>query len=206
MSNDEHRSSLVPLPSVVAIEADQLAAAAAALQRADYEGARLLFERVDRDALWGYYDSAGRVWQERHRKAAHADHVKVPHRAIPKSVNLDVAVRDGWRCRYCGVRLISYDFSREVNRRFPDLWVISPAVERNMHPAAYLLRYTPDHVVPHWTGGSNEADNLVACCGTCQYQKGQCTIEELDLSNPFDRAPVIDTWDGLSGRFGPIRF
>jgi hypothetical protein len=75
-----------------------------------------------------------------------------------------------------------------------------------MHPAAYLLRYTQDHVVPLSAGGTNEANNVVATCGTCQYQKGSCTLDELALLNPFDRPPIVDGWDGLAGRFGAIKY
>ncbi len=49
-------------------------------------------------------------------------------------------------------------------------------------------------------------DNLVACCGPCQYAKGSCTLEELDLLNPFSRPAPVDGWDGLAGRFGAIKF
>ena len=199
-------ASLLPLPTAVGAEADQLGAVASAIVRGDVEAGRCLLERVNRDALRVYYDSAGWVWQARHRPEAHQTRVKVAAHGIPKAVNLEVAARDRWRCRYCGVRLISFDFSKRLHNLFPDLWVIDPGVERLMHPAAYLLRYTPDHVVPRSAGGANDASNLVACCGTCQYQKGDCSIEELGLSNPFDRLPIPDGWDGLSGRFGPVQF
>ncbi len=62
--------------------------------------------------------------------------------------------------------------------------------------------YTPDHVVPWHAGGTGEIDNLVASCGTCNYMKGSCSIEELDLLDPRLYAPVVDGWHGLSGVLG----
>ena len=41
---------------------------------------------------------------------------------------------------------------------------------------------------------------------TSQYQKGDCRLDELGLTNPFDRPPTVDSWDGLAGRFGSIEY
>jgi hypothetical protein len=199
-------ASLVPLPEAVAAEVYQLEAVATAITRDEIGVARQLLGRIDRDALWSYYDTAGKEWGRRHRREDHFGGSATNRRRIPDATKLEVATRDGWRCRYCGVRLISFDFSRKLNELFPDVWVIDPAVERKMHPAAYLFRYTQDHVVAHAVGGDNSAGNLVACCGTCQYQKGSCSLEEMGLVNPLSRPPIRDGWDGLSGRFGPIRY
>ncbi len=194
------------IPTVVASEPDQLLAATEALLRGEVDVARHLIARIDRDALWLYYDAAGFVYEARHDAAAHAGRIPGKTTAIPTAVKGEVAVRDGWRCRYCGLRLVSRDLIVSINARLGDEFVIDGSVERLMHPAAYLLRYTQDHVVPRSAGGTNEPSNVVAACGTCQYQKGDCTLDELGLMNPFDRPPRVDSWDGLAGRFGKIRY
>lgn len=58
---------------------------------------------------------------------------------IPKK---EIYYRDGGHCRYCGKNLTS----------FSD-WLI----------------YTIDHVVPRAAGGTDEADNLVLCCPSCNW-------------------------------------
>ncbi len=206
MTNDALSDCLVPLPEVVATEPYQLEAVAASILRNEIDVARRLLDRIHRDALWSYYDAAGAEWARRHRKDLHTAPSGGRRARITDATKHAVATRDEWRCRYCGLRLISFDFSKKRNELFPDVWVIDPAIERKMHPAAYLLRYTPDHVVAYSTGRDNSAENLVACCATCQYQKGSCSLEELGLANPLTRPATRDRWDGLAGRFGPIRF
>jgi hypothetical protein len=196
----------MPLPTVVASESDQLLAATVALLRGEVDVARHLIDRIDRDALWLYYDAAAFVYEARHDGAAHADRTPGKKVAIPTAVKREVAARDGWRCRYCGLRLVSRDLIVGINARLGDAFVIDGSVERSMHPAAYLLRYTQDHMVPRSAGGTNEPNNVVAACGTCQFQKGDCTLDELGLANPFDRPPTVDGWDGLAGRFGRIEY
>ena len=39
----------------------------------------------------------------------------------------------------------------------------------------------------------------MAICGTCNFQKGNCSIDELSLQNPFDSSSVPSNWDGLDG-------
>jgi hypothetical protein len=194
------------LPTVVASEPDQLLAATAALLRGEIDVARHLIDRIDRDALRSYYDAAASVYEARHDAAAHANRTPGKRFAIPTAVKREVAARDGWRCRYCGLRLVSRDLIVGINARLGDAFVIDGSVERLMHPAAYLLRYTQDHMVPRSAGGTNEPSNVVAACGTCQFQKGDCTLDELGLANQLDRPPTVDGWDGLAGRFGRIEY
>jgi hypothetical protein len=189
----------MPLPTVVASESDQLLAATVALLRGEVDVARHLIDRIDRDALWLYYDAAAFVYEARHDGAAHADRTPGKKVAIPTAVKRGVAARDGWRCRYCGLRLVSRDLIVGINARLGDAFVIDGSVERSMHPAAYLLRYTQDHMVPRSAGGTNEPNNVVAACGTCQFQKGDCTLDELGLGEPI-RPPAHGGRLGRPGR------
>jgi hypothetical protein len=199
-------ASLVPLPEAVAAEAYQLEAVATAITRDEIGVARQLLGRIDRDALWSYYDTAGEEWGRRHRREDHLGGSATNRRRIPDATKLEVATRDGWRCRYCGVRLISFDFSRKLNELFPDVWVIDPAIERKMHPVVYLFRYTqgprgrprgrraqqrwqPRRLLRHLP--VPERKLLRGGAGT-----GQPAVS---LAHP-------GRLGGLSGRFGPIRY
>lgn len=86
----------------------------------------------------------------------------------------------------------------------------SAAIGDQPHPDANDARVAtgpspPEHVVPLSLGGSNNPDTLVSAFWTCQFQKGQCTLEELWLHDPRDRVPVSGEWDGLESMFGPLR-
>jgi 5-methylcytosine-specific restriction endonuclease McrA len=196
-------SSLLPLPDAVAVEADQFKAVADAIDRKDLKGARVLLRRVNRDALWSYYYDAGYVYEARHNPEDHRERLAAPKTTIPNALKKELAERDGWTCQYCGVRLLSYDFIKGLNSRFPDEFPVT-GIEKTMHPAALVLRYTQDHVVPRSAGGNNDLSNLVTCCGTCQYQKGDCTLGELALRDPPRGKKSPQPWDGLVLRFGPV--
>ncbi len=106
--------------------------------------------------------------------------------------------RDGYRCRYCGIKLIS----RRVFKKFrdalgrPDVFALNKA-NRERHGIALLAWPSADHVVPHELGGATDESNLVASCFPCNFGKWKFTIEQLGIRNPFDFAPQIGEWDGL---------
>ena len=94
-----------------------------------------MIDRIDCDALWLYYDAAGFVYEARHNTDSHAGRIPEKSTAIPIAVKAEVAVRDGWRCRYCGLRLVSRDLIVGINGRLGDAFVVDASVERLMHPA-----------------------------------------------------------------------
>lgn len=66
-----------------------------------------------------------------------------------------------------------------------------------------LLRLTWDHVEPLTRGGPNTADNVVTTCGPCNFQKSDCTLEELSLIDPRPGgrpSTLQPAWSGLNGR------
>lgn len=160
---------------------------------------------MNRDALEQYWAAAGWVNEARHDPSAHAGRTSVKRSAIPVGLKRDLAERDGWRCRYCGVRLLSKDFLANLTRLFP-LDFADTGRHATQHPALAVLRFNQDHVTPRSAGGPNTLDNLVSSCGTCNYAKSDCSIEELGLQSPFSRDAFVDDWDGLAGRFGPVTF
>jgi 5-methylcytosine-specific restriction endonuclease McrA len=110
---------------------------------------------------------------------------------------LEVFRRDGWRCRFCGIRILSLDAIKLLDAIFPDevRWRVKPY--RNRNAAFNVLASSLDHILPHGRGGDNDMVNLVAACGSCQFGRMQYTLEEVGFIDPRARPPIVDAWDGL---------
>ena len=104
---------------------------------------------------------------------------------------------DGWRCRFCGVKVICKSARSILTRIFATEahWT---SREFQRHSALHAMASSLDHVVPHGRGGKNEPSNFVTTCYCCQFGRGEWRIEEMQLSDPRERAPVVDSWDGLT--------
>lgn len=105
--------------------------------------------------------------------------------------------RDGYLCRYCGVRVIP----REVLTAYGE--IVGQEVfgtgraNAARHGAALVSWAEIDHVAPYKKGGRTEEDNLVASCWACNYGKDRYTVEQLGIQDPRDRQPLDSDWDGL---------
>lgn len=75
------------------------------------------------------------------------------------------------------------------------------------HPMQCVLRLTWDHVEPFAPGGSHDASNLAVSCGACDSNKGNCTLDELGVTDPRGRFEPSGKWHGLDGGLGsrPLR-
>ena len=118
------------------------------------------------------------------------------NRMPPARVINEIYCRDGWRCRFCGVRVISSQAIKLIRDMFP-LTARWGARDVEKHPAFLALQSSLDHISPHSRGGDNDPYNLVTACYPCQFGRNQWTLEEVGLSDPRLRPPVIDEWDGL---------
>ncbi|HEV2810755.1 MAG TPA: HNH endonuclease signature motif containing protein [Acidimicrobiales bacterium] len=186
--------------------ADVLRSAVDALVRSDESQATKELTQLEDAPFRTYWTAGGVEWERRHQSAAHLPPaVRRVARPIPAATRRAVGERDGWRCRYCGLRLIARDVITALNASFPALFPWG-ATDLTKHAAGLVLLYTPDHVVPWRAGGDNTPENLVAACGTCNYMKGSCLLEELDLADPRARQPVQDEWTGLSGILSKPKF
>src|SRR6266849_2627247 len=67
----------------------------------------------------------------------------------------------------------------------------------DLHAAFLYVSATLDHVVPHSRGGRNDMGNLVAACWPCNFGRGGYLLEQMGLSDPRQRPPIRDDWDGL---------
>ncbi|MBD3668544.1 MAG: hypothetical protein HUJ16_11315 [Kangiella sp.] len=108
-----------------------------------------------------------------------------------------VFIADGWRCRFCGIKVISKKARNLLVKAFPDetRWGTK---EFTRHSALYAMAASLDHVIPHSRGGMNERGNFVTACCCCQFGRGEWTLEESELLDPRAYKPVTDEWDGLS--------
>lgn len=86
-----------------------------------------------------------------------------------RSAKFAVWARDGWRCRYCGVRVVQTESGDTV---------------------CATNTATVDHVHPRRLGGTNRMQNLVTACYACNQAKGSST---------YAAAPSLaDVWPSLN--------
>jgi 5-methylcytosine-specific restriction endonuclease McrA len=129
-------------------------------------------------------------------------HARGP-RQPPPSVALDIYRRDGFRCRYCGCRIVLPRAQSTISALLPGA-VTWGSKDAELNAAFYTLKGVLDHVVPHAHGGTSDPENIVVSCQPCNYGKGNYFLEQLGLSDPRLRPPAVDDWDGLL-RVLPLR-
>lgn len=115
----------------------------------------------------------------------------------PARLQNAVFERDGYRCRYCSNKLISQDFLRAFAIMLDSPRFARGTTNLTTHAIIHIAWPVADHVIPWSRGGETTIDNLVASCASCNYGKAEYTIEQIGISNPFDRPPIVDAWDGL---------
>ena len=186
--------------------ADLLSQAAdAVLENRDDDARRLIIE-ADMPKLGEFAQRiTGKVdpqihWQSKMPSSSELIGARVKQRMPSTSIEYSIYCRDGWRCRYCGVRLISPSARKRLVALYPDVarW---GRLNRDKHHGLSALTATLDHVLPHSRGGTNDLENLVSACGMCQFGRGHWTLEEVGFTDPRSRAPIVDDWDGLMRLF-----
>jgi hypothetical protein len=115
----------------------------------------------------------------------------------PRAVELQVYNDDGWRCRFCGIRVVSREARSVLSRAF-ELGSEWTSNAKQKHSALYAMGSSLDHILPRSRRGDNERANLVTACYGCQFGRGSCTLEEVELTDPRERPAVRDSWDGLT--------
>ncbi len=119
--------------------------------------------------------------------------IRMPGRAVTDQV----FARDGWHCRFCGVRLVVPAARKALANAVAEALCWSGPAE-SLHAAFVYVSATLDHIVPHSRGGTNDPDNLAATCWPCNFGRGGYLLEEMGLRDPRERAPIQDGWDGLT--------
>jgi len=123
----------------------------------------------------------------------------------PRKVQNVVFERDGYKCRYCGIKLISQDFFRLFIKKLNSDLFKRGKTNLTTHGIIHIAWPVADHVNPWNKGGQTNLENLVSSCATCNYGKDGYTIEQIGIENPFNRNPQIDSWTGLTDRIEKLK-
>ena len=173
----------------------QLALVAEAVEARDADAVRAALLAVDIQPCQRHWLDCTREGSRRHRKEVHGarDHPK-PKVSVNATTRREIGERDGWRCRYCALPVTAPEL-------FKSLFALDlPDVGDAANDVWRVFCQSPDHVVPVAADGENTTANLVTACGSCNYAKSGCWIEELGLEDPRARDPIRDGWTGLVGR------
>lgn len=199
------RSLLLPIPELD-LAAKLLDAAADALIQGRHSLTSNLVTVADFPEIMNYTKQiVGKLSYDVHRQTRRPDVLpkekRHPTRMPTAKVQEEIFVRDGWRCRFCGVKVISKEARSILVNTFPNEthW---GQKEFTRHSALYSMAVSLDHVEPHSRGGTNEISNFVTACYCCQFGRGEWTLEESELIDPRTVEPVVDEWDGLSRLHG----
>jgi len=195
------RCLLPPIPEF-AVAADLLAKAADALLAEELEQcATHLFAADLRPLRDFHYRVAGPASLEIHGQTGNPKFTPVPKENRPRmpgaAASMAIMARDGFRCRFCGSRVVIKEAAHVFHHFVPDAARQGPTNETR-HFGLGCITASIDHLVPYSRGGTNDEDNLLTACGPCQFGRNVYTLEEVELANPFDFPPVVDDWDGLT--------
>ena len=106
--------------------------------------------------------------------------------------------RDGYRCGYCGIRVIDTKALLKMEKIVGKKYFKVKGKNNERHGVALALRATIDHIKPLSRGGRTRIDNLVTSCWSCNYGKLNATLEQLGISNPLKkRSNPNRYWNGL---------
>ena len=190
-----------PIPELE-LAAKILDAAVDALIAARIELAGDLIDAADFHEIRMYAISiVGKLSVEVHRRIKRPKCLPVserdPTRMPSKAEQYAIFSRDGWRCRFCGVKVICKEARTIITKVFP-IEAHWTSLKLQRHSALYALASSLDHIEPHGRGGKNESSNFITVCYCCQFGRGEWTLAEVEVENPLTREPVVDGWDGLA--------
>jgi 5-methylcytosine-specific restriction endonuclease McrA len=120
-----------------------------------------------------------------------------PDRNIRAAVKNAVLSRDGFRCRYCGIPVVSADIRKFFAKLYPSAVPWDARDPSKQHAGLQTLWLQFDHVEPHSHGGRSDPENVVVSCALCNFGKHGFTLRQLSLSDPRLRDPIPTAWDGL---------
>jgi len=192
-----------PIPELL-ISWELLSVAADAYMGGDFKGAEALFDEANIPILWDWLYPH---WEKCHlnviEKSPPGDSTLIAKaerhakRFLDANDKAALLRRDGYRCRYCGIPVISPEIRKTICAIYPHVvpWDAKEPRKRHMGFQSLWLQF--DHVVPHSNGGRSDLENSVVSCALCNFGKDKYTLRQLGLEDPRLRLPVPTGWDGL---------
>ena len=113
-----------------------------------------------------------------------------------------IAERDGYRCGYCGIRVVEPAVLRKVQMLlgrdvFPSKTKEKSSSNLDYHGIWITMAITLDHIEPFAINADDSDNNLVTCCWGCNFGKFDYTLQELGLLSPaLGRGDTVG-WRGL---------
>ena len=175
-------SSLVTPGQALHDAAPVLRVVATFIEQGDLDAARIALFTIDATACHRYWVECAQEGLRRH--VDHEGRSKARRTNVSSALKMKLGERDGWRCGYCGLRVVHPGFFRALYGLYPADFpqAKGSAIEGTAWPFQRVFDASPDHVVPVSAGGEHTEANLVTSCGACNYQmKGSCTLDELGL-------------------------
>ncbi|MSX23460.1 MAG: hypothetical protein F2786_03580 [Actinobacteria bacterium] len=144
-------------------------------------------------------DEHMRIWFDDHAQNSGVWRYKALGRSTPepilpldpvksfKKYEPSIFVRDNFQCRYCSNPAIPKKIFRDAHKQLGSEAL--PLGKTNRTRSGFYLMFvaTLDHVLPWSLGGRTNESNLVTCCWSCNYGKANYTVEQLGITNPFER-------------------
>jgi len=196
------RHSLLPPIVEFGTAARLLDDAADAFLKRDFVAARELVEQANIPEISVHANKVvGKMTSEVHRNTRRPKCLpkeeRDPTRMPSRKEQNAIFQRDGWRCRFCNIRVISKEARSVICKAFliESKWT---SLNQQRHSSLYAMASSLDHVHPHGRGGKNTVENFVTACYCCQFGRGEWTLSEVGISDPRERPPIVDSWDGLS--------
>lgn len=119
-------------------------------------------------------------------------------RTASAALRRTILERDGYTCRYCGLRVIPREVLTAFGAVVGSEHFGTGRANAARHGAALISWVEVDHVVPFQRGGPTTQGNLVTACWACHYGKSHYTVAELGIRDPRARPPAAGSWDGLT--------
>lgn len=204
---DRFARSPLPYPKEFDDQIDTFTEVAERAFAGDVDGARGLISTIDGQSLMDWFDViAQNVADVRYtlisgnppRRRSGAGEHPTPSPARVAAI----AERDGYRCGYCGIRVIEPAILKKVQMKvgldvFPSKSNKKGSSNRDYHGIWVTTAVTLDHVVPYSESGDDSDSNLITSCWGCNFGKYDYTCEELGLRSPRVSTDIDSMWRGL---------
>lgn len=195
-------------PGDLVLAASNAAAVHAALRAVDagdLSTARKLWASVDGDQMLAAWDAQVKAMRDKSRWPSSLTEPPVKRgekttKKLTASISRAVFERDGYRCTYCGIPVVTQRKDGHIPRLVsacPSSTGTVSARNGSLHGsgrggaltnrdvAKWLwITAVADHVHPAALGGPTAMDNLVTSCSGCNYGKADWTLAQLQVLEP----------------------